>query len=218
MSAQTDHDKIVELEKRLQALDQEFRPRIVKLEIVEPPVGTIVAFAGPLSKIPQNWRLCNGDPLSKNDYPQLWDKIENYWGGDGSPNFRLPDLRGVFLRGVDAGANKDRDRDKRVPSNPGKPKNEAGSLQADQMQTHIHNVTSTVPFPLYRTVPEKVDNDDQKEAIVNGNEGPGGEDPNAGGVTTTISEPVAFGTGGTPRIGSETRPVNAYVYWLIKVR
>ncbi|MDR1941133.1 MAG: phage tail protein [Endomicrobium sp.] len=66
------------------------------------PAGTVIAFAGPVSKAPQGYLLCNGDSKSKNDYPDLYNAIGAIYGGDGNPNFKLPDFQGMFLRGAGA--------------------------------------------------------------------------------------------------------------------
>jgi len=72
--------------------------------------GMIVAFAG--SSAPSGWALCDGAELSTASYPQLsarigttWNLCTNPltgipWGAPAGGNFRLPDLRGTFLRGV----------------------------------------------------------------------------------------------------------------------
>src|SRR5229473_468940 len=75
----------------------------MRAPIVEPPIGTVVAFAGPIEKIPSNWMVCDGSKLSRSDprYRSLFLAIGNSWGGDGTTSFYLPDLMGRFLRGVD---------------------------------------------------------------------------------------------------------------------
>lgn len=72
--------------------------------------GMITAFAG--SAIPNGWALCNGSPLDKTTYAQLFARIGATWdvgtnpltgvaySAPGGNLFRLPDLRGTFLRGV----------------------------------------------------------------------------------------------------------------------
>lgn len=63
--------------------------------------GAIIAFAG--KTIPTGWELCDGREVSSTDnkYRDLFKVIGTVWGGNGNPNFRLPDLKGTFLRGVD---------------------------------------------------------------------------------------------------------------------
>jgi microcystin-dependent protein len=67
------------------------------------PVGTVVAFAGPSTNIPAGWLLCDGAVLNATtnpQYAQLFAAIGTAWGGTGVTSFNIPDLRGVFLRGV----------------------------------------------------------------------------------------------------------------------
>jgi microcystin-dependent protein len=55
------------------------------------PVGSISAYGG--EKIPTNWLKCNGEAISRTDYPDLFKAIGTTYGsGDGSKTFNLPDL------------------------------------------------------------------------------------------------------------------------------
>ena len=114
------------------------------------PAGTIVPFVGndkaaaDLSGI--GWFLCNGSTLGKNDFPLLYNILGYTCGGKGL-NFALPDLRGVFLRGVDlpvgeAGAHRDPDADKRTShtSDEEKAPNKILSRQVDAFKRHKHNI------------------------------------------------------------------------------
>ena len=65
------------------------------------PVGAIQIFAG--AEAPNGYLLCQGQEILKSEYSKLWDLIGNtYLNGrqGGQPHFYLPDLRGVFIRGV----------------------------------------------------------------------------------------------------------------------
>jgi microcystin-dependent protein len=68
------------------------------LETFSVPPGTIIAFAG--NKIPNGYLLCDGSELEISKYPQLFEAIGTIYGGNASSRFKLPDFRGVFLRGV----------------------------------------------------------------------------------------------------------------------
>lgn len=75
---------------------------------IEPPTGTIVAFAG--STAPNGWFLCNGQEVSKNKFPALeaacqttYGANTNGSGGAGSTHFVVPDMRGRMPIGVGAG-------------------------------------------------------------------------------------------------------------------
>ena len=56
------------------------------------PVG--VPMPWPQATPPAGWFECNGSPFNTSDYPRL---------AAAYPNGRLPDLRGEFIRGWDAG-------------------------------------------------------------------------------------------------------------------
>jgi len=68
------------------------------------PIGTIIAYMG--TTAPQDYLACDGSTYNITDYKQLARFIEtqfgsiNYFGGDGTTTFAVPDLRGEFLRGT----------------------------------------------------------------------------------------------------------------------
>lgn len=60
---------------------------------------------------PKGWLFANGSAVSRTTYAKLFSKIgTHYGGGDGRTTFTLPDLRGEFLRGWDAGRGLDSGR------------------------------------------------------------------------------------------------------------
>lgn len=74
------------------------------------PSGVVSSFAG--STVPEGWLLCNGAAISQTTYAGLyaaigttWDECTNpltgaAYAAPGAGDFRLPDLRGAFVRGV----------------------------------------------------------------------------------------------------------------------
>lgn len=64
------------------------------------PIGSVIYYAA--SNQPVGWLKCDGSLVSKTAFPQLFSKIGYTYGGAGN-DFRLPDLRGEFLRGWDDG-------------------------------------------------------------------------------------------------------------------
>ena len=90
------------------------------------PIGSILAFAGSASEVPENWKLCDGSELTRKDFPELFRVIGTHYGGTGELTFKIPDCRGYFLRGVDPGGKVD--AEKRI----------IGSIQADCLQQHRH--------------------------------------------------------------------------------
>lgn len=62
-------------------------------------IGSIIEFAG--SNIPTGFLKCEGQSLSKNQYPDLFDVIGYTYGGSGN-NFNIPNLKGRTPVGVDS--------------------------------------------------------------------------------------------------------------------
>lgn len=163
------------------------------------PVGTILPFAGTIDKIPDGWLLCDGSMVSRSDYNVLFSTIGTNWGrGDGVTTFHLPDFRGLFLRGVDKGTQpgggvtgRDPDRDGRFPiADGGNAGNEVGSAQWDMFGRHSHGY-----YDLFNPWDTSADDAKQRAAQINEHR----ED------RRTSDEG-----------GNETRPRNAYVYYIVK--
>jgi hypothetical protein len=73
------------------------------------PAGTVVHFAG--NTPPVGYLAANGAIVSRTAYANLFNAIGTTFGaGDGSTTFALPDLRGEFIRGWDAGRGVDAGR------------------------------------------------------------------------------------------------------------
>ena len=74
------------------------------------PVGTIIALPG--STLPGGYLECDGSALSRTSYAALFGVIGVVYNqtADAADKFRLPDLRGEFIRGWDHGRNVDKDR------------------------------------------------------------------------------------------------------------
>ncbi len=99
-----------------------------KINTHDPP-GSIIAFGG--TTAPEGWLFCDGHSVNSADYPDLFAAIGTSWGGDGSPNFNLPDLRGEFIRGWDYGRGVDQGRT-------------FGSNQSDDYKRHAHDLGASV--------------------------------------------------------------------------
>jgi len=169
------------------------------------PIGSITAYVGPYADDPNNnWLLCDGREVPKASYPDLYTALQDSFGTPSGPMvFRLPDLRGLFLRGVNGNRSdsySDPDAGSRTAPLPGgHVSNAVGSMQPDAFASHSHQ--------------SAVDIGPNHYTLGNGNSGysgGGGADP--------------FGYGGTPfntsNVGgsTETRPKNASVYWIIRVK
>lgn len=120
------------------------------------PAGSIIAFGGDTLNIPDGWLFCNGAEVGREQYKALYNAIGTAWGaGDGSTTFALPDLQGMFLRGVNNARRHPADRRWNSalnawmdPNNQsriaitegGNIGNRVGSFQDDMIQSHDHTV------------------------------------------------------------------------------
>ncbi|WP_455465839.1 phage tail protein [Bartonella sp. B39] len=88
------------------------------------PPGFIGTFA--MEKMPEGWLLCDGKAYSRKTYANLFATLGETWGrGDGHSTFNVPDLRGMFLRGLDSGKGVDKER-------------QIGSRQEESFKAHSH--------------------------------------------------------------------------------
>lgn len=90
------------------------------------PAGAVVDFAMPSA--PQGWLMCDGSTVPRSAYPDLFAAIGTTYNQPSDTNvllFRLPDYRGEFRRGWDAGRGVDVGRG-------------FGSHQADEVKSHVH--------------------------------------------------------------------------------
>jgi microcystin-dependent protein len=99
--------------------------------------GVIFPYGGETA--PTGFLLCDGSSYEIDDYPDLYAVIGNNYGFDGR-KFRVPDMRGRYMRGVDGDKGQDGDKATRTSLNNGNTGNQVGSVQAEKMQTHGHTV------------------------------------------------------------------------------
>jgi microcystin-dependent protein len=186
------------------------------------PAGSLMPFAGPAGKVPDGYLVCDGRSVAVADYPALYEAIGDAWGGDGGTNFRLPDLQGRFLRGANNGTGNDPDASGRTSlytggntgdnvgtyqtGEVGPHNHPAGSLSTNTAGSHSHNVTV-----------------DRATGVGGGSSGGDAvwQNDDAGGSYTRStqsagnhSHTVTGSTGNST--GSETRPINAAVTYIIK--
>lgn len=161
------------------------------------PAGSIIAYGG--STAPAGWLLCNGNAVSRTTYSALFAAIGTAHGsGNGSSTFNLPDYQGRFLRGVANSSTLDPDSASRTAmSTGGNPGNQVGSVQGDIFRSHNHS----------------------SNMAYHGGNGDGSQ-PSL--YLAGVGE-ISYGAGsiGNKDVsssagGNETRPVNAYVNWIIK--
>ncbi len=177
------------------------------------PKGVIIAFGGLTP--PAGWLMCDGRAVSRTEYADLFSAIDITFGnGDGVTTFNLPDLRGRFLRGADNGAGRDPDVSLRSAMNTGGLSGDnVGSIQGDQYRSHNHGVTD-----LGHTHSLDVPGSSGVVAVQAGgsSEGISGGGPPGGSfrVHNTLSRTSGIDINNSG--GNETRPLNAYVNYIIK--
>lgn len=150
------------------------------------PAGVILPFAG--DTVPHGFLLCDGQAVSRSTYARLFAAIGIAHGqGNGTTTFHLPDCRGMFLRGVSGTSFMDPDANSRLQKQAGgNMGNNVGSIQGDAFRTHTHAIT-------------RYNSTDDGSYI----------DAGAGNGSSGNTNTQATG-------GSETRPVNIYVHYIIK--
>jgi microcystin-dependent protein len=193
------------------------------------PAGSVIAYAGDVNgttRPPTGWVLCDGSSYAPTGiYSRLFAVIGTTYGGDGVNTFKVPDYRGYFLRGVDQGSGHDPDATSRTSvagTTPGA--TEVGTFEHQQVVSHSHGVSD----PGHYHGPQSW----------NGNQGPNnfigdgcggsaltptsGFPPHESGATRLECETNTTSTNVTnisinAAGGSETRPSNMAVNYLIKL-
>lgn len=179
------------------------------------PVGIVIPFAGPLKEDQlksSGWLPCDGRLLDKAQYSELFNVIGTKYGGDGVPNFYIPDLRGRFVRATDHGRGYDPDAQQRKATRSGAVTGDnTGSVQdfatgrpkntfiTNDQGNHNHSVDH-LPTDYWNAACAITDN----------------EGANFPGRTATSGEAGQHSHTIISGGDSESRPVNLYMYWIIK--
>ncbi len=159
----------VEIEANAQAIND------IVGEILVIPTGLVMPFAS-YSPIPDGYLRCEGQTVSRTTYSRLYTVIGTVYGaGNGSSTFNVPDMRGQFMRGYDAGRGID-------------PTRAFGSTQEDMLKAHSHRV---------RAQEQRLSMDNIQYDLMSADSG--------------FLDDRTEETGGT-----ETRPTNVAMCWLIK--
>lgn len=153
-----------------------------------PPSGSVSAFAG--QSAPSGYLLCNGQAVSRTAYAALFAAIGTTYGaGDGTTTFNVPDLRGEFVRGLDAGRGVDAGR-------------VLGAAQLDAIQQMTKSALAPVTGG-WAAANGAFARDGQAVAHICAS-------------TCGIESTVTFDMGRVARTASETRPRNVAMNYIIK--
>jgi len=159
------------------------------------PAGMVAPYAG--SSAPTGWLLCDGSPVSRSTYAALFAAIGTTYGsGDGSTTFNVPDTRGIFISGVGSQTISGITYTRTL-----------GGKQGDQFQSHYHPIGLDTGTIINGALAAGTSN----TQFAKGNGAANGT------ILPSLSVPASDGTNGTPRTGSETRPANIAMNYIIKV-
>jgi len=138
------------------------------------------------SAAPAGYLLCDGSSQVRTTYSALFTVIGTTYGSIDGTHFNLPNCQGVFLRGAGSQTISSITYSGTL-----------GTAQGDQMQGHIHGFSAAIT-PTWSSATLAAGS-----SVASMNNG------NTGG-------PASDGTNGTPRVGSETRPANLTITYIIK--
>ncbi len=175
-------------------------------QVAQVPVGTIVAFGGTVA--PAGWVFCDGSSVLRSTYSNLFTVIGTAFGAADGTHFNVPDLRGMFLRGVDGSANQDPDKAARITlKSGGNAGNNVGSYQANEISSHNHGgSTGGINGGFTGT-----------DIYVEYTDAAGPYNTFTRGVATTVANLIQSHTHSiSSQGGNETRPKNVYVNYIIK--
>jgi microcystin-dependent protein len=168
------------------------------------PTGTVMMYAG--NSAPSGWVLCDGstyDSVTNPQYAALFAVLGTTFGGTGAASFKVPDCRGIFVRGAGSQTISGVSYSGTL-----------GTTQGDTFQAHWHSVLGGAGY--YGS--------DQIIRITSLNAAGGGSGRVAapqdhGGLNygnVTAQGAITDGVNGTPRTGTETKPANIGLTYIIK--
>lgn len=176
------------------------------------PAGSVIAWSGhsesrtindvSVNGLPNGWMLCQGQIVPKTQFPELFAAIGHTYSLAGDDilgtGFRLPDYRGMFLRGQADDASQDPD----IASRSVKPwlvsaGIKEASSQADEFKSHNHS-------------------DGEFERILRLDNRQGNSPEGANSINHATEPDVLNSRVLQPAGGAETRPKNTYIHYIIK--
>ena len=160
------------------------------------PVGSILPYDG--LSAPAGYLICDGTTYYIADYPDLADHYErqhgskNFYGGDGTTTFKVPDLRGEFIRGAG---------------------NNSHTNQGDGANVGVHQDATAIPnFLSVGSSPYRIDvygRTGTNYAIQNADSSQG-----TGNLGFAITSSNSWSAGDVPLIS--VRPTNTSVTYIVK--
>lgn len=196
------------------------------------PVGSIVAYIGDTA--PPGWLLCDGTIQTTNSFPALAQVVGNKFGAGTATTFKLPDLRGMFLRGRNGlrtgilsdpfaavSGNSGQDGKRFAPVAGGATGDNVGACQLDWVGDHAHSAGELAAlvhissnenvYSKERTVPSWA-----ATAASNGAAVPLQTNVEDGAEVVGETGPITGNRPAAVNPASDTRPQNMAVNYIIK--
>ena len=173
------------------------------------PSGAVFCIA--VASVPSGYLECNGQSVSRTTFAALFAVIGTQYGANNSSTFKVPDLRGEFIRGFDNGRGVDSGRS-------------IATSQSHQHPQHNHNVSasssSSVSDPGHKhTMNFKLGNEiSSGGAFGMKDSGTADRMNNATtGISVSTTTSISQSNRGGTSNSSETRPRNVAMMYIIKV-
>ncbi len=165
------------------------------------PSGAVFCIA--VASVPSGYLECNGQSVSRTTFAALFAVIGTQYGSSSGSTFKVPDLRGEFIRGFDNGRGVDSGRS-------------VASSQSDQNKQHNHSASSSSSV----TDPGHTHTMNMNQGNIISSGGAFGlKDSgtatriNSNSTGISVSTSTSIGNDG----GNETRPRNIAMMYVIKV-
>jgi len=181
-----------------------------------PPPGTMMQYGG--TTAPAGWLMEDGVSYLKTTYANLYANIGCAFGCADSTHFNVPDSQGRFFRAVDGTAGRDPDKAVRTAmATGGNTGNNVGSIQGYATAKPVGtNFTSNTESATHTHSYSRVAASGDMNITSYGNlllNGYYADNTGTESATHTHSIGPTAGSGGD----SETRTINIYVYYIIKI-
>ena len=184
------------------------------------PAGSVFALAGSQAGVPTGYLECDGSSVNRSTYSALFAVIGTTYGSASSTTFNLPNLRGQFIRGVNTtGSGTDANRN-------------IGSSQSEDNKSHNHSIsvsgTTSNPTPTLTGDVRRISEGYRAQGTasgvftkeLDGNNsitGASSTSPVAGFSMDATHTHTFSASGNTGNQGSETRPSNVAMMYIIKI-
>jgi len=173
------------------------------------PSGAVFCIA--VASVPSGYLECNGQSVSRTTFAALFAVIGTQYGASNSSTFKVPDLRGEFIRGFDNGRGVDSGRS-------------VASSQSHQHPQHNHAVSASSSSSVTDPGHTHTMNFNQGNIISSGgafglkDSGTANRiNSNSTGISVSTSTSINQSNRGGTSNSSETRPRNIAMMYVIKV-